>query len=184
MNNYAHKSQGGQSKYHTNMALLSELHSLCSDMTFYLERRALPKNADKFDPQVISFTFRIARNGRDRFLSIVSELSKTGVSFGIGVREIDSDTLSSNWIQLLSGPATPVPNTAIWRKEFYSHLRRSTTNCQARLEFTPSEREDELGQINLVVILNPGLLEKFEFAVEELSALGAKGYIKLAEQSV
>lgn len=184
MNNYKNNFPGGQSKYQTTMALLSELHSLCRNMTFYLERRALPLSVDMFDPQVIRFTFRIAVDGRERFLSILEELRKNGVSFGIGVREVDNDTLATNWLNQLSGKSTPEATAAFWRKEFYNHLRQATTGCLARLEFTPPERENEAGQINLVAILNPGLLEKFEYAVEELSALGAKGYVRLAEQSV
>jgi|GEM_PF-6259505 len=176
-------SHGGRGRFENNMALLSELHSLCRNMTFYLERRAHPESTDEFDPQIIRFTFRIEKGGRDRFLAILDELSKNGVSFGIAAREIDSDELSTNWVGQLEGK-NPQASSAAWRKEFYNHLRQATKNCQARLEFTPSSREDEAGQINLVAILNPGLLEKFKYAIETLSTLGVAGCVQLAEQSV
>ncbi len=179
----SNNSNGGQSKYQTNMALLSELHSLCRNMTFYLERRALPESADEFDPQVIRFNFRIAKNGRQRFLTILDELRNNGVSLGIAAREIDCDDLQTTWLQQLTGKSAESSNP-VWRKEFYNHLRKATTNCQARLEFTPPTREDEAGQINLVVILNPGLLEKFVYAIESLGVLGVTGSMQLVEQSV
>lgn len=165
------------------MALLSELHSLCRNLTFYINSQSHPESKDASDPQIINFNFRIANNGRSRFLTILEELRKNSVSFGIGVREIDTDEFKTKWVHQLTGSGLE-SSSAIWRKEFYNHLRRATKDCKAYLEFTPPNSENEAGQINLVVVLNPGLLEKFEYAIEALSTLGASGIVKIVEQSV
>lgn len=173
---------GGKSKYQYNMALLSELHSICKNMTFYVKHEARPESADELDPQIIRFTFRIEKNKRDRFHTILEELNNNGVSFGMGAREVDQDEFKTKWVQQLNGDGLE-SSSPVWRKEFYNHLRRATRDSRARLEFTPPNSENEAGQINLVIILNPGLLEKFEYAIDALSTLGVSGSAKIVEQS-
>lgn len=172
MINNINKNHGGQSKYQATMGLLSELHDLCKNMTFYLA-------TDPSDPQTIRFMFRIAKNGRERFHTILDQLRKNGISFGIAARDTERDDLVQDWVSRLSQDVESNAHSASWRREFFKHLRQSTQDCRAQLEFSP-----ETDQINLVVILNPGLLEKFVYAVDALANLGVKGCVKLVEQSV
>lgn len=180
MNN--NSPDGGKSRYQHIMALDSELRSICKNMTFYVSHKAHPTSADEFDPQIIHFNFRIAKNGRHRFHTITSELASLGVSYGFAVREVDSEELKTKWVKQLNGTGLE-SSSPTWRKEFYNHLRRATKDCKTSVEFTPATG-NETAQINLVVILSPGLLDKFEYAIDALATLGAAGTVRIVEQSI